>query len=48
MKYVTEGYEPADVLRFFEDISRIHPVHPALLAVSLRGFLFKTSVFEKN
>lgn len=23
MKYVTEGYEPADVLRFFEDISRI-------------------------
>ncbi len=23
MKYVTEGYEPRDVLRFFEDISRI-------------------------
>lgn len=23
MKYVTEGYEPSDVLRFFEDISRI-------------------------
>lgn len=23
MKYVTEGYEPADVLRYFEDIARI-------------------------
>ena len=23
MRYVTEGYEPQDVLRFFEDISRI-------------------------
>ena len=23
MKYVTDGYEPQDVLHFFEDISRI-------------------------